>query len=518
MIKLIPGFLPFLLWLFQNPAQATRLPDDRGVVAVYLDLTTTGCNIEFSHENLRSCLKNHIDYYLWSKGWTSDFVYLEDGQLSPAELKVRLSTGQFHQLLYLKAEAEFKSRRIRYIKGEKSDSRKSYPGVLKIKLSVDLCDLGSPGDASAAKTVRAKSRDIRVDTPLGEIIGGDEDRPEPPDFVIKRLLSQALDFLPAYERQRHKTETEIPVHLLIDEQIALSDSVGGMTELYAALEYASELLQRQFGFSLKVCGQRYFLTEPVPLSGTGLIFKTLLKSESARSDTMTLAVFKPDSAEQFYLSDKTLQVGLSDLGRQIVLVAELPAPNQMTCEWKPFLNGQLLLHEIGHLLGAVHVSDINSVMNPRTTWVSSGRFDSLNADIIRAGRAAGLRSMRVTEYLRFVAETIKGSRYKLSDYPLTFFSYINLNPGGFQEENYGGEGVGKAIPFAVDGYRHYLLRNHETARTMFYKALVCDSTQGAIHYYLSRVTSGKLAVLHLRKSSEMGFYRAIHEVAARDDI
>ncbi|UCD94206.1 MAG: hypothetical protein JSU69_10645 [Candidatus Zixiibacteriota bacterium] len=83
--------------------------------------------------------------------------------------------------------------------------------------------------------------------------------------------------------------------------------------------------------------------------------------------------------------------------------------------------------------------------------------------------------------------------------------------------SFGDEGVGKAIAFAEQGYRQYLLKDHQTARDLFYMALACDSAQGAVHQYLSRVTSGKLAELHLRKSSELGFYRAIHEIATGDN-
>jgi hypothetical protein len=402
------------------------------------------------------------------------------------------------------------------VTGDNLMEKRKYPGALKIKLSGSYHDLKTPEKAVEAGTFQFESGDDWVESPPGSANPVRIGRPEPADFVIKRLLSQALGFLPALERPEREVETEIPVNLLVDMRLTAADSAGEQGDIHTAVEYASELLRRQFGYSLKICDRSYFASEAVPLTGTKLVFRTLVETEPTGNDTMTLAVFKPDSAEQFYLTDRTLHVGLSDMSRQILMIADLEAPNRATREWKAFLNGQLLLHEIGHLLGAVHVSDINSVMTPRATWVSPGQFDSLNADIIRAGRAAGVPSMRVAEYVGFIAEAIKSNGYNLCDYPQVFFSHINLNREQFQDRSFGDDGVGKAIPYAERGYRRYLMRDYETARNLFYMALACDSTQGAVHYYLSEVTSGKLAELHLRKSSEVGFYRAIHEIAIGD--
>ncbi len=183
----------------------------------------------------------------------------------------------------------------------------------------------------------------------------------------------------------------------------------------------------------------------------------------------------------------------------------------MTSEWKGFLNGQLLLHEIGHLLGAVHVSDINSIMTSRAVWVSSDLFDPLNDYVIRTTCRQGRQYQEITEYLGVVIDCINETGYKLSDYPGHFFSYINPNKEIMKSGLFDGDGIEKSIFYAVKAYGHFILKEYETARDDFYKALVCDSTQGAIHYYLSKVTSGPLSDLHLRKSAEIGYYGAVHE-------
>ncbi|MEW5925238.1 MAG: hypothetical protein AB1746_14750, partial [Candidatus Zixiibacteriota bacterium] len=229
-------------------------------------------------------------------------------------------------------------------------------------------------------------------------------------------------------------------------------------------------------------------------------------------DTLAIAIIDPAQPEDYFKRVQPARIGLSDLGRHFSLISRLQPPNKDVAEWAAFMNGQLMLHEVGHLLGGIHVSDLHSIMNPVSPWVASDQFDIVNRNIIEKRRKVGFSDRNIADYLHLVAGALKDSEYGLADYPAIFFSYININPFKLQRNTFGEEGVGQSIPYAVAGMQMFLIKNPEMARDNFYRAWVRDTSQASIQYYLSKVTSGKLSELHLKRAAQMDYYQAIIEL------
>jgi len=500
-------FLLFLSIVFligpATSANDTALNIEPGKIAVDISFDHDITGPEFNRANLELCLKNHLDYYLWYKGWNFEFV---DGEISGESADI----PGFDYLLNMRVKASFKSKKIR-LNDEKE--KVNYSGLLRIGAAISFNDLRhGAAPISDERKFSASSEKKWVRSPDGGYYPPELTIPEPPDFVVKRLLSEALAFLPKKESRNLNLKTDIPVYLLVDKHITAE--VGDVTDsdVYTALKYASRSLQRQFGFGLKPVGYADLATEMISFDGFQRLFDRIRKNEPQRPDTLTIAVFEPLNPERFYARKSPSRIGLSDLGRQFSLLARLRVPESATIDWTAYINGQLMLHEIGHLLGAVHVSDLKSIMNPVTTWVSSDRFDHLNLYIIKRGRRVNPARQSLVDYLNLVVAGIENSEYALVDYPPLFFSYVNLNRYKLKDSNYGGGDAGRTIPYAVSAFRMYLLKNYHTARDNFYKALACDPGQASIHYYLSKTTTGKLSELHLKKAAEMGYYIAIHEL------
>lgn len=515
MNKLLLAGLLFFISVPSSPPSAEQLPLDNGIVAVYLKPATFAGDEEFNGRTLLNCLRNHVDYLLWFKGWDFDFVQPDDDL--EADLVIDgLDDNRYRYLLYIETDASFQRKRIHAKDDNSVELPEKYSRFLKLKLVTSFYDISLQKKTLDHRVSKGKNLNLWVESPDGGYLPKELTNPEPPDFVIKRILSEALSFLPVYERPGVGGKGDIPVSIVLDKRILSGGGDYETSDIHTVLEYASRSLRRQFGFGLKVCAREYLTARGIPFSGMNALFKSLLNTRPVRNDTMTIAAFRPEMPEQFYESGRKVRIGLSDLGKQVLLIAEISPPNKMTSEWKAFLTGQLLLHEIGHLLGAIHVSDLNSIMAPKTTWVSSDQFDPLNKLIIEDGRKIGLQSRRITEYLQFVTDAVRKTNYRLADYPAMYFSYINLNRKQFQDNSPAGSDFARSIPYAAEGYRLYLLKNYSLAKDFFYKALACDSTQGALHYYLSRVTSGELSKLHLKKSAETGFYRAISRHVTMD--
>jgi hypothetical protein len=235
-----------------------------------------------------------------------------------------------------------------------------------------------------------------------------------------------------------------------------------------------------------------------------------------RKDTVTIGIFEPDEPIQFYQVGFAEQIGLSDLASRNILIASLSPPNREIMEWKAFQNGHSILHEAGHMLGAMHVSDLNSIMNTHTTWVGATEFDRLNSLVIESYLKNGKSKNSVTSYLEFLVEAIEQTGYKQSDFPAFFDGYMEINKLTAEDLKFSADGFGESINYAIDGYRELLDKNSDSAKSCFYRALVYDSTQGATHYYMSKATSGSISELHLKKAAELGFYKAIFELVRKN--
>ncbi len=492
-MKKLLAILILLFLYVVGPVLAENYSFEKGNLAVFIKPPEVKNQMEFSSENLTDCLKNHLDYYLWYKGW--DFRFIQADSLDNiSQLSLQTSYSRYRYLLYVETDASFDKDR------------------LNIDLTISFVDLKSGEKIIDRQSNKGRSQRNWVDIPGNNKSDIQFISYEPPDYVIKRLLSKALRFLPAYKRKQVTSIDDLPVYLIVDQKINQDSSDYNDNMLITALEYASNSLRQQFGIGIKICGVEYIRARSLSFSHIQPLFKSLMITLPERKDTITIGIFEPEEPALFYQAGFADQIGLSDLVRRIILIADISPPNRMTLEWKAFLNGHSILHEIGHLLGAMHVSDLNSIMNTHTTWVASNRFDELNFLVINSYRKNRRAAKSVTGYLEYLVECINRTGYKQSDFPAFFDSYIKANNHKMEDYDFGSDGFGRSIGYAVEGYRQLLEKNLDSAEDFFYKALVCDSTQGATYYYLSKATTGELSEKNLQKAAELGFYKAIFEL------
>ena len=471
-----------------------------GKIAVLIEPMSSSRN-DFDLSDGLECLHNHIDYLLWEYG--RDFaIIVNDSDDSRDILCDRLQQQGFASLLVISADFNI---------SEKSSSDKSaktpdIPLYARIKLKTTVFDLNGDDRQGRSRTASAHSRRNWLDNSLAN--DGIITDWEPPDFVLKRLLSQMLNGLERFPRKNFYHKNALPVVLLLDK--ALVDS-SAHEEILAAVAYASRSLYRQFGFTLEVTDEQPFSVPGASFAELSNLFTSLQNRPSGNPEIMTAAFYNPLDGNRFYEAGRVIHIGLSDIQKQTLLVAVLQMPNHETRDWKTMLNGQLLLHEIGHLLGAVHVSDIYSIMNFNTTWISSDTFDPFNDYLISAFRRDRTRLQSVSSYLRTLADAMAYTEYKLVDFPPVFYSFVNINRHDVLYGLADSSAVSGAIVNAVVGYSWYVAGDYPKAREYFYRSMVFDNEQASVHYYLSRVTSGHLAEYHRKQAASRGFYLAGRE-------
>lgn len=490
---------------FPIPGCLAILPSRDEKMAVYIERPKINGIGEFNSQNLQNCMANHLEYLLWHKGWDFKFISADKNNSIQMVTSKAKSEG-FDYLLYLRPDAVF---RVTEDKANEEKKPPRYPAeypALQIKLSLFYtCLTDSLGKIDSFQLSAQTADDWLV---LGDstIVSWQMTRPEPPEYTIMRLLNQGTGFLPVKQRKPLSYNDSIPFYLVVDSKI-LNDQRGGTDSIISeAVEYASYSLASQFNLGLYLCAKTYFTTPRVLLSDIGRLFESFLKSEFPNPDTIIVCVFRPQNLNEYFLDANNIRVGVSDIGRKTAVIAELHPPNPQLSEWSAFLNGQLILHEIGHLLGSIHVFDIGSVMTEKRSWVASNRFDSLNNYIIHKGREDKARLASLKNYAFCLKEAMESVNYKLSNYPAVFANLIHADKAELDTANFGSDNFAKSIHAAATGYEYFLEGKKDLAKENLNLALAGDSTQAAIHYYLSQLTEGKLSQYHLDKALKVGLY------------
>ncbi|SYZ74690.1 hypothetical protein TRIP_C90318 [Candidatus Zixiibacteriota bacterium] len=501
-------YVAALFLILYSIAETQALPSDFGRDTLTILLKFPQKNLDKLYPgNIAACFESHLDYWIWERGLKCNILEVEkepkwdkmpDG--SPAPFS--------RYIMYIEVKPKFT-----LVKADKSESRAKdgrQPHInLELKIKLSLLDRS----AGHLLIDHEQFQDASLPRMIADSVVPDSlQLPEPPDFVVKRIISRALGILPRLPRDEREPAKVIPIRLMVDSHIYNDIEHGGDSAMVAALEYASYRFNRQFGIGLKVAAKNFFTIPDVSFGDIESLFRSFSRQFPSQGDTLTVGVFRPKSPLEFYMQGQTQQIGSSELGRRVALVAQLEMPDTSLPEWDIFLNSQLMLHEIGHLLGAVHVSDIKSIMVRRTTWVGSFDFDKLNGVMIKATLDDTPRYTGVKDYLALLTGTIDSTGYLLADYPSIYFSYVNLNRKELAGAVFGNSPFARSIPYAVDGYRQYLLRNSKDAFEFFRLALNGAADQGAIHYYLARVSDGKESRRELKRAAKIGYFDAVYDL------
>jgi hypothetical protein len=458
---------------------------------------------EYRAENILNCLINQIDYRLWEKRLNFGFLSPQRGTSLKNVIRAASSDG-YNKLIYIRPSGKFSTKKI-----SDESSRKNQPREylsLTIEMAITYSGLDSVG-AKAEYFASAQTTSDWINQSDATSGGIPQICPEPYEYTIMKAVEKGLNFLPAKEKKHAGQGGDIPLSLVVDSKILNQWRLGGDAYLDEAIEYSSYLLNRQFGFGLNLCGKSYFTTPNAPLSKMGKLFETFLKSEFRKKDTLVVCVFRPDDINRYYADGGEIRLAFSDILNKTALIAELPPPDSGLSAWKAFINGRLILHEIGHLFGAIHVFDRNSIMTEDMNWISPGRFDTLNSFIIRSFLSDWKSLNSLLDYSRLLINAIETTGYKLSDYPAIFAGLINANHKEFENFEFGPPGTfGASVPNAAAGYLHYFQGKKALAEEYFTLALAADSDQAALNYYLSQVAGGETAKFYFNRANRQGLY------------
>jgi len=481
------------------------------VLASPADSPGGGGNRSSFDRALRLAVQSRLVGYLDYRGEQFDLLEAAE-QDDPAAVISATVSGRCSRALYVRVEGrETEEPTIRI----DSHRRRYYTmarGCLELSITVvRLQPKGTAWRVDDLLSLNARSRLVpQADGHLGC---------EGYEAVVQRSIEKALgpahsdEAAPAVSMQTLPTVLYVPRELRLDSSMTPSD-------LTAIVASASQSFAREFDTRLLVADTR---TVPVGLGLGGDIrsgqrmLRRLLRSES---DTLRIAVNRQLTADEHESGQARDEIGLSQLGRRLVLVNLVPRETSGDTIWYTLANALTVLHEIGHTLGAIHVSDMNSVMTHYATWIGSARFDPVNRQIVRAALDGRLTFEDPASYLAFVSNVLTTTAYNLADYPAFFHEYLSYRGNRKLSDTLRAAIGRKSYLWAADGYGLLMAGRKEEAARLFRKALRGDPHQASLYFYLSEATEGAESVKARRTAARMGYLMADDEPerAGRADV
>ncbi|HOP07709.1 MAG TPA: hypothetical protein PLF13_10510 [candidate division Zixibacteria bacterium] len=335
-------------------------------------------------------------------------------------------------------------------------------------------------------------------------------RIDPIKSALREAVKKLAESLPVGNSTLAPTGIPWPTVVYVDSSYLRAFSGRWLETVNVTFEITSRALSEQFGRRLEMSPPR-IMTEGLDSTRSfEELFDRLRQRLPDHGDTLTVVLYnQPIGSDGELPAYGRMELGRAQVGRRLVLLEGLPDPSDPDLYWLPFDNGISLIHEIGHVLGAVHVSDIYSVMHPNATWTGTDRFDDFNRRIITAALDGKLTFRSSVEYIEFFVRTLETSDYYRVDYPEVLAGYLQ-NAASHVRGRLLRAAIGNAsFLHAAEGYLLLSMGQADLARTSFEQAVRVDSNQASLYYYLSLVSDTQTAQRLRERAAEMGYYAAM---------
>ena len=258
--------------------------------------------------------------------------------------------------------------------------------------------------------------------------------------------------------------------------------------------YANDILRSQFDIELFISEFKEWDSRfENSLEKT---FKNLKKEKISNPNLFRIGFTLDKGLKATWNNRSTL--GLAHLLGTDAIITSQPSFQEVAQFWNPLEEAITLVHEIGHLLGAIHVPDEGSIMYPNSGWLSY-EFDELNGRIIQSTKHNFFSNekQRVQVYIQELIE-IRGTPAKNS-VPILFpmaTAFNNLYP--FHSFNYQDTRrlyshlssviTDSTYTLAVMGYIEFKFNNQfKKAIDIFNIVIELEPDFAEVHWYLSLV-------------------------------
>jgi hypothetical protein len=454
---------------------------------------------------LSRAVSHYADFWLSQRGHSVD-IHVRDHPLDLPGLAELAADSHYTSVIYATPHGKITQREIRHGSDE---SPTTIDGYLVLDIQARIYSARSGAILSVRdKQVSSEAKEKWLWT--GDVVmSGWQDSiltetPEPFEFVIQRAVSHLLDDYRAQAPFPEQAGKEVSATVYVDSSMIYQHGPEWTRKVLDVAQFASRSLKRQFGASLST---PQIITSVMSSDSSVFLLQGLdaLKRNTSASDTLTILLAEQRTPLDYFTGRRAGELGITDLGGSRIAVDCMPAPHPEQADWFPYMNGLILLHEIGHTFGGIHVFDRESIMAHRLTWMSSGKFDSLNVRIVREVLASDA-APRPVEYVALVSRSLQESKYPFADFPDFFWRYISMAKSTSETDS-----LTKAIeyePYIISASGMALLNSGDRAgaRREWQRALKLEPNQPVLLYYLALASTGDDSAKAMTHALQMGLY------------
>lgn len=446
-------------------------------------------------------LGQYLRYALEQKGYESR-TYL------PIESSLPVSSPH-HQIYSVSVDVSYSKKPVTLTDAHRRRTFHQSDSLFTITLSG--MPMGGNRDSDAViKEITEQAKIDWIDSPLSRKDHNKmRQQAEPREFVLQRAAYRLIQELPSQRRTIPDATYSLPVYWYIDSSYIKEHGKNWEQQLEKTHKTVSIRLQAQFDVVLET---KQIQTITIPTEDTYSIERVLKGVKAGGLDKgagLHIYLFSRSVTEEYFLKEKYENVGLAEIGQKRIIINDIPLPRANEY-WQPYYTSIIFLHEFGHAMGAIHVSDQQSVMNHSINLASGGYFDSMNRRIINQAVSGTLRFVSHQEYINIVINAIEEATYQLADIPWVAYHFLIKNDLYTSEKAFLSKPKYRMYYYAGLGYSYMLKDNREKAADLFRDAIDNASfAQGSLYYYLAGTASEqKEREQAISAASTLGYYLA----------
>ncbi len=454
----------------------------------------------------------YLEFYLNAIGYPPAITATHRDLLSARQLA---SDSGCDMLVFVEVSGGFRHKTSLQVLEHRRHRFVTTGGLLELKVKYALMERRGETWVIVSKGTVKESADPdwidRLGRPVPEAVRqGAQLMAEPIEYVLQRCAERVVVEMGFRARDARSADTaapSIPIEVAADLSYIAAhrnewSQLAELTVGTAAAFYAAEFGVRVHAIDVQPA--RASFGGAVPIRD---LYEALSYQNLKRGDTVLLSLYASPSPIEHALGRDHEEIGLSETGENLIVVRDLPVPQSRDWRWSAQFTGLNFAHELGHQLGAIHVSDARSLMNHTLSWLVPDGIDELNTAIIKAKLEHRLRPTDTAAYAGFVAATIDSSGYNLADIPQFFYRMLPL------KEN----SAGPKSPFArikpvyflaARGYGHLIHGELPAAAELFRQAVASEPEQASLHYYLAHCTGGEESRRAWQTAASLGYWQA----------
>jgi hypothetical protein len=309
--------------------------------------------------------------------------------------------------------------------------------------------------------------------------------------MVERNLTQFINFFPVSSYQVEDSASyAIPVIIYADQNYRDQYGYKWKTMLRRRMVFVNDVYRKYFDLEFTIKGFKAWETNYQ--DSLSYVIGQLIEDTRDIQDVIVLAVvldrgivfnrilFSSDMDERI--------IGMALLLRNRCAIKDLPTTKALRI-WDSVEESVVMIHELAHLLGGVHILDPRSNMFPAAGTMSY-QFDNFNTNIINLTKERIFQLKKTSQLREYVEEILK--LYRQSEAKNIYISGLIGILGNHYIQAGGSEDSLKYIfrvPWtlhAARGYIYYEREEWEKSCESYHNAIKCKEDIGSLYSDLGR--------------------------------